>query len=188
MKSPTDGSPPMRPASPPDDASRAPPDDPRPGETTLPFDPAETAGDAHLVFVGRARTPWRERSDCPRNVGIARERSEDAARIEIEPPYRPALAGLERASHVVVLYWMDRARRDLLTQVPRHLGEPRGTFALRSPARPNPIALAVARLRRLDAAAGVLEIDMLDCLDGTPVLDVKPYFPSIDSVADATVG
>ena len=78
---------------------------------------------------------------------------------------------------------MDGARRDLVVQVPRHLGEPRGTFALRSPARPNPIALSVARLLRIDGAT--LEVKGLDCLDGTACLDIKPYFASIDSVPDA---
>jgi tRNA (Thr-GGU) A37 N-methylase len=70
-------------------------------------------------------------------------------------------------------------------QVPRHLGAPRGTFALRSPVRPNPIALSVVRLLRLDGAT--LEVQGLDCLDGTACLDIKPYFPSIDSVPDALV-
>jgi len=172
----------MRPASPPSD------DPPRPGEVALPFDPGATADDARLVFIGRARTPWRDRDGCPHNVRAARGRTAEAALIEIDAAFRPALAGLERFSHVIVLYWMDRARRDLLLQVPRHLGEPRGTFALRSPARPNPIALAVTGLRRVDLAAGVLEIDMIDCLDGTPILDVKPYQPSVDAVGDAPTG
>lgn len=160
----------------------------RPGETALPFDPAATADDARLVFIGRARTPWRARGDCPRSVRVARERTDEAARLEIDAAFRPALAGLERTSHVIVLYWMHEARRDLLTQVPRHLGEPRGTFALRTPVRPNPIALAVARLRRVDVAGGLVEIDMLDCLDGTPVIDLKPYIPTIDAVPEATTG
>ena len=82
----------------------------------------------------------------------------------------------------------DQARRDLVVQRPRHLGEARGTFALRSPVRPNPIALAVTRLLAVDVETGRLTVEMVDCLDGTPLVDVKPYHPSIDSVPEATVG
>jgi tRNA (Thr-GGU) A37 N-methylase len=81
---------------------------------------------------------------------------------------------------------MDRSRRDLVIQVPRHYGVGRGTFALRSPARPNPIAMSVARLIGVDGSR--LSVSGLDCLDGTPLLDIKPYFASTDSVAEAVVG
>jgi tRNA-Thr(GGU) m(6)t(6)A37 methyltransferase TsaA len=87
---------------------------------------------------------------------------------------------------VVVLYWMDRARRDLVLQAPHHYGEQRGTFALRSPVRPNPIAMSVVRLLRMDGTA--LSVIGLDCLDGTPLIDIKPYFASTDAVPDAQVG
>jgi tRNA (Thr-GGU) A37 N-methylase len=87
---------------------------------------------------------------------------------------------------VVVLYWMDRSRRDLVVQVPRHYGTPRGTFALRSPARPNPIAMSVAKLIELNGPR--LSVVGLDCLDDTPLLDLKPYFASTDAAPDAVVG
>ena len=96
------------------------------------------------------------------------------------------LSGLETVSHVVVLYWMDRARRDLVVQAPRHYAERRGTFALRSPVRPNPIAVSVARLVRIEGNR--LTVVGLDCVDDTPLLDLKPYFASTDSVPDAAVG
>ena len=83
-----------------------------------------------------------------------------------------------------MLYFMDRARRDLLVQAPRH-GERRGTFALRSPVRPNPIAMSVVRLVGIDGTK--LSVVGLDCLDGTPLIDIKPYFASVDSVPDAVV-
>ena len=97
-----------------------------------------------------------------------------------------ALTDIETCSHLLVLYWMDRARRDLVLQVPRHYGEPRGTFALRSPVRPNPIAMSVVKLVRIDGT--ILSVVGLDCLDGTPLIDIKPYFASVDSVPDAVVG
>ena len=156
----------------------------RPGEMTITPDPAALPGDATVVFIGRVRTPWRALADCPKNVRVARDAGA-AAVLEIEPAYRPGLAGLQQVSHVVVLYWMDRSRRDVIVQIPRHATGPRGVFSLRSPARPNPIAMGVVPLLSLDVDAGRLEIGMLDCLDGTPLLDVKPYVPTVDAIAGA---
>jgi tRNA-Thr(GGU) m(6)t(6)A37 methyltransferase TsaA len=138
--------------------------------------------DAGLHFIGRIRTPWKSRADCPKN---ARE-SDVSCTIEVAARFAPALAGIESCSHLVVLYWMDRARRDLVVQVPRHYGVGRGTFALRTPARPNPIAMSVARLIRVEGSK--LIVVGLDCLDETPLIDLKPYFASTDAVADAVVG
>lgn len=142
--------------------------------------------DASLVYIGRVRTPFTERASCPRNILKAREFG-GTARIEVDPAFREGLLALERATHVVVLYWMDEAERDLLVITKDPADGPRGVFSLRSPARPNPIALAVARLVAIDRAAGVLEVEQLDCRDGTPLLDIKPYYPSIDAVPVAAV-
>src|SRR5579883_3201475 len=117
--------------------------------------------------------------------GNARE-SDVVCTVELDPRWAPGLQGLETVSHVVLLYWMDKARRDLVVQCPRHYDEPRGTFALRSPARPNPVALSVAKLLRVDG--NKLSVVGVDCLDDTPLLDIKPYFASTDSVPDAVVG
>jgi tRNA-Thr(GGU) m(6)t(6)A37 methyltransferase TsaA len=138
--------------------------------------------DASLYFIGRIHTPWRRREDCPKN---ARE-SDAVCTIVLDPRWSDGLKGLSTASHVIVLYWMDRARRDLLLQAPRHYTEPRGTFALRSPVRPNPIALSVAKLAGIEGNR--LSVIGIDCLDDTPLLDIKPYFASTDSVPDAAVG
>ena len=138
--------------------------------------------DAGLYFIGRIRTPWRTRDECPKN---ARE-SDAVCTIEVEPDFAAALKGVETCSHMLVLYWMDQARRDLVVQAPRHYGEPRGTFALRSPVRPNPIAASVVKLTKVDGTR--LSVVGLDCLDGTPLLDLKPYFASTDAVPDAVVG
>ena len=159
----------------------------RPGEIMLAADPAAAGGDAHLVFIGRVRSAWTLDAPRPKNPREARERG-GVARLEIEAPYRPALAGLGRFSHVVVLAWLHRADRKALVIHPPHADAPRGVFALRSPVRPNPIGLTVARLVKVDEAAGVIEIDAIDFLDGTPLIDVKPYRPGIDAVPDAVVG
>jgi len=144
--------------------------------------PLPEKADAGVYFVGRIRTPWTRREECPKN---ARE-SDAVCTIEVDPRYAAALKGVENCSHLLVLYWMDRSRRDLVLQVPRHYGEPRGTFALRSPARPNPIAASVVTL--LQISDNRLSVVGLDCFDGTPLIDIKPYFASTDSVPDAVVG
>ena len=140
------------------------------------------AFDASLYYIGRIRTPWKQRKDCPKN---ARE-SDAVCTLEVDARWAPALAGVETCTHLIVLYWMNRSRRDLVLQVPRHLGVGRGTFALRSPARPNPIALSIVRLLGVDGTR--LSVRGLDCLDDTPLLDIKPYFASTDAQPDAVVG
>jgi tRNA-Thr(GGU) m(6)t(6)A37 methyltransferase TsaA len=138
--------------------------------------------DASLYFIGRIRTPWRRRDDCPKNP-----RETDAVcTLELDPRWIGGLQGLDSVSHVVVLYWMHEARRDLVLQAPHHYSERRGTFALRSPVRPNPIAVSVARLVGIEG--NKLSVVGLDCLDGTPLLDIKPYFATTDAVPDAKVG
>lgn len=154
----------------------------RPGEVAVPL-PAQA--DAGVYFIGRIRTPWTARKDAPRNARESRERG-DICTIEVDPRFEKALAGVETCSHLIVLYWMHEARRDLAVQAPAHYKEGRGTFALRSPVRFNPIALSVVKLVKVEGAK--LQVIGLDCLDGTPLIDIKPYFASTDSIPDATVG
>lgn len=132
--------------------------------------------DAGIYFIGTIHTPWKIRAECPKNP---REAGETLCIIEVDPRYAQALDGIEKSTHLVAVYFMDRARRDLVVQVPRHLGEARGTFALRSPVRPNPIALSVVKLIKREGTK--LTVTGLDCLDGTPLLDIKPYYATVDS-------
>jgi tRNA-Thr(GGU) m(6)t(6)A37 methyltransferase TsaA len=158
------------------------PDKPlRPGEVALPFDPAD-ADDARLQFIGRLHTPW-SRGNCPKNLREARERGGDF-RARIDPPFRPGLAGLSSGQAVILLYWTGAARRDVIVQSPAHRDGPTGVFALRSPARPNPMALAVVRLLAIDHTAGALQFDALDAFDGTALLDIKPWLPTVDIPPD----
>jgi tRNA-Thr(GGU) m(6)t(6)A37 methyltransferase TsaA len=137
--------------------------------------------DAGVYFIGRIHTPWTKRADCPRNA-----RGSDAVcTIELDARYAAALDSVATCTHLVVLYFMHEARRDLVVQVSRHSGR-RGTFALRSPVRPNPIAMSVVKLLALEGRR--LSVIGLDCLDGTPLIDIKPYFASVDSVPEAAVG
>ncbi len=154
----------------------------RPGDVSLPSDLAANASEASLVFIGRIRSPWKTEAECPKNLIQARERG-GSVWLEVNEPWRPSLVGLDAHSHVLLRYWMHQARRDLIMQHPPHRSDPAGTFALRSPARPNPIAVATVRLVSMDRSAGLLTIDAIDCLDGTPLLDIKPWMASIDAAA-----
>lgn len=139
--------------------------------------------DAQLYFIGRIRTPWTRRQDCPHNTREARERG-DVCVVEVDPCYAAALKDVAGCSHLILLYWMNEARRDLAQQMPRHASEPRGTFSLRSPVRPNPVALSVVQLVKIEGTR--LSVIGVDCLDNTPLVDIKPYFASTDSVPEAT--
>jgi tRNA (Thr-GGU) A37 N-methylase len=137
----------------------------RPGERTVGPRPATDAG---LVFIGRVRTPWPRRTDCPRRGDP--EAGPDC-RLELDPVWIPALDGLQPGMRAQVLYWMHEARRDLVLQSPAHRG-PTGTFSIRSPNRPNPIAVSTVLV--LAVSGATVTVRGLDCLDGTPLLDIKP--------------
>ena len=124
--------------------------------------------DARVVFIGTIRTPFLSRDECPRQ-GKAEG---PLCRIELHDPWKPALKGIERFGRIEVLYWMHQARRDLILQSPKSNGETFGTFALRSPVRPNPIATSMVELVAVED--GVLVVRGLDCVDGTPLVDLKP--------------
>lgn len=126
------------------------------------------ATDAGLAFIGRIRTPWTSRLMCPRQ-GRA---DGPTCRIELFEPWVAALAGIERFERLEVLYWLHLSRRDLVLQSPASDGKVRGTFALRSPVRPNPIGTSIATL--VGREGGTLLVRGLDCLDDTPLLDLKP--------------
>lgn len=149
----------------------------RPGEVAIDL---PDRFDAHLHFIGVIRTPWATRDQCPKN---SQGRTDVVATLEVDPRYEAGLPELAGFSHALVLYWLHHSRRDLIRQVPRHLGEPRGVFALRTPVRPNPIGLAVVEILEVDGSR--LKIRNIDCVDGTPLLDIKPYFASTDAFPQA---
>lgn len=159
----------------------------REGEIALETDPATLVGNSHVVFIGRVNSPWRDKAECPKNMAAARASGQPAT-VEIDLAYRAGLAGLERFSHIALLTWLDRSRRDLIVQKPGHAPAATGVFSIRSPARPNPVGLHIARVLSLDTGNGTILLEGIDVLDGTPVIDVKPYFASTDSVPDASGG
>lgn len=132
------------------------------------------AFDAGLWFIGRIRTPWAQRGDCPKRGDAA---NGPPCRIEIDHRWAAALDGIDRHDNLQVLYWMHLSRRDAVRQNP-HLGDATiGTFALRSPLRPNPVASSVVRLLEVDGT--ILTVRGLDCIDGTPLIDLKPEFGAL---------
>ena len=137
----------------------------RPGEVE---GGAPDQADSSLTFIGRIRTPFATRADCPRRG----EPDGPVCRIEIGTLWQPALQGLEGQDRLEVLYWMHLARRDLLVQAPKSAPAPLGTFALRSPYRPNPIATSVVTVVAIEP--GAVLVRGLDCVDGTPLVDLKP--------------
>jgi len=136
----------------------------RPGEVAVEL-PART--DAGIYFIGAIHTPWKTRQECPKRG------SPDGpiCTIVVDERWREGLSRLAAHKRVQVLYWMHQARRDLVLQTPFRK-ETTGTFALRSPVRPNPIASSIVELVAINGTS--LQVRGLDCLDGTRLVDLKP--------------
>ena len=148
----------------PDEPTRA-ESDIRPGEVAVEL---PLRADAGIYFIGTIHTPWRTRAECPKRGAP----DGPVCSIEVDERWRDALTDLASYRRIQVLYWMDRARRDLVLQTPYRTGKTTGTFALRSPVRPNPIASAYVDL--VAVRGTIVEVRGLDCLDGTPLVDLKP--------------
>jgi tRNA-Thr(GGU) m(6)t(6)A37 methyltransferase TsaA len=142
--------------------------------------------DSFLVHpIGVIATPFRILAECPRNG-----RQPDPApvcRVRVFAEFVPGLNSLEGFTHLLLLYWMDHVRNVALTFVPPFDGERRGVFATRSPARPNPIGLSVVAFDGFEAPDTLL-VRFLDCVDGTPLLDIKPYLCTTDAEPSAAMG
>ncbi len=124
--------------------------------------------DAGLTFIGRIHTPWTVRMTTPRQG----RHDGPICRIEIFELWIPALKGLEKFTQVEVLYWLHQSRRDLILQSPASDANTHGTFSLRSPVRPKPIGTSIAKLESIEG--NTVLVRGLDCLDGTPLIDLKP--------------
>ena len=107
-------------------------------------------------------------------------------RVEIFPEYEEGLKDLDGFSHIILLYHMHAIREQTLTVKPFLDSSLRGIFATRAPVRPNPIGLTIVKLIRVDGR--VLYVEDLDVLDGTPLLDLKPYVPEFDHRPEARIG
>ena len=162
----------------------------RPGDVLIAVQAAQPETLPALTVIGHVHSVHVTTDDAPKNTAEARTKAREhaaSAWLEIEAPYRPGLAGLAAYSHIIVLGWLHQARRDLV-QITRPADrESKGVFSLRSPVRPNPISVSVVRMHAVDIATGRIDIDAIDLLDGTPIVDLKPYRPGIDAIPDAVV-
>lgn len=123
---------------------------------------------AGLVYIGRIRTPWTSRLETPRQG----RHDGPVCRLEIFEPWVSALKGIDLYTQLEVIYWLHLSRRDLVLQSPKNDGQARGTFSLRSPVRPNPIGTSLVKLVGIEGSTVLVR--GLDCLDETPLLDLKP--------------
>ena len=133
--------------------------------------------------IGTIRSPFQDLADMPiQPLGEA----SSPGTIEIYPDYAAGLKDLAGFSHIILLYYLHKVSSVQLTVIPFLDAEPRGVFATRAPVRPNPIGLSVVPLRKI--AGNILFVDQLDILDGTPLLDIKPYVPEFDERTEVRIG
>lgn len=142
--------------------------------------------------IARLETPFDEKFGVPRQPGLV---PEVIGRVKFCEPYNnpAALRGLEGFSHLWLLFvfHLIKPQAEFRPTVrPPRLGgeERRGVFATRSGFRPNPIGLSLVKIERVDAASGLLELGGVDLVNGTPILDLKPYLPWVESIPDARAG
>ena len=124
-------------------------------------------------------------------IGYVRRKG-DEVHLEILEPYRPALTQLEHFSHVIVLWWAhkedtEESRSKMQCHPPYAPSKLTGVFACRAEYRPNPIAVTTCKISEVDEAKGIVDIYDIDALDGTPVLDLKGYFPVCDRVKEPRI-
>lgn len=124
--------------------------------------------------IGYVRSPYSETSQIPKGCGAQHEAE---GVLELLPEYEQGLADIDGFSHLFVLWLFDRVDGFDLLATPPTDTRPHGVFATRSPRRPNPIGLTVVRLLGRDG--GRLRVAGIDMLDGTPILDIKPYLSSV---------
>ena len=135
--------------------------------------------------IGFVRSPFVEKVEAPRQA-VAEGAEGVAGRVEILPEHEHALSDLEGFDRIWLVFWFHQANGARAKVLPPRSDRKRGVFATRSPHRPNPIGLSAVRLERIDGL--VLHVRDLDLLDGTPVLDIKPYLPYADAFPDARSG
>ena len=136
-----------------------------------------------LKPIGIVRTPFAQ----PKGTPIQPSKSSHArGRIELSPEYVPGLKDLEGFSHITLVYFLHLSHGYDLVVVPYLDDQLRGLFATRAPRRPNPIGISVVRL--LGIEGNVLEIENVDMVDGTPLLDMKPYVPAFEDSGGFKVG
>lgn len=136
-----------------------------------------------LTPIGTLHTPFKEIADMPVQPSGARG---VAGRIELNPELAEGLRDLDGFSHIIVLYRFHKVTRVDLTVTPFLDPHPRGVFSTRAPTRPNPIGLSILAVKAVHGH--IVEVEDVDMLDGTPLLDIKPYVPEFDQRSDVRTG
>jgi tRNA-Thr(GGU) m(6)t(6)A37 methyltransferase TsaA len=136
----------------------------------------------NLLPIGVIHTPYLRREDIPRQGRLSSEICE----IEVFEEFAPGLKDIEQCTHLFVFFWLHMANRSILTARPPMDGREHGVFATRSPNRPNPIALDSVELIEVNGCK--LKVKGMDALDGSMLLDLKPYSAAIDSFPQARIG
>jgi len=127
-----------------------------------------------LKPIGIIHSPYLSRAQAPRQ-GAGRE---EICHVELFKEFQEGLRDIERFSHIIFIYWFHKSKAYSLMLTPSWDTKPHGVFTSRSPDRPCPLGLSVVEL--VAREGNILKVKGLDAIDGTPLLDIKPYFPSID--------
>ena len=135
-----------------------------------------------IKSIGMIRTPFKSEDKIP----IQASRSDTIAEAEILPEYIEGLDSLAGFSHIILLYWFHRAKSYKLTVTPFLDTQERGLFSTRAPTRPNPIGLSIVKLVQIEE--NIVKFTGADMLNGTPLIDIKPFVPEFDNRLDATSG
>jgi len=135
-----------------------------------------------LKPIGVIHSPFKRREEVP----LWEERFKITSRIEVYKEYEEGLADVEGFSHLIILYWMHRADSFSMKVIPRRDTQLRGLFATRAPNRPNPLALTLVKL--IARQGNILQVKGLDALDGSPLLDIKPYIPDRYQAEEISLG
>lgn len=132
--------------------------------------------------IGVIRTPFKSSEEVP----IQSSKSNTKGHVEISAEYLDALKSLDGFSHVILLYWFHKAKPPKMLLKPFLDTEEHGLFSIRAPSRPNPIGISIVKLLSIENTR--LEIEGVDMLDGTPLIDIKPFVPEFDNRPHATSG
>lgn len=134
-----------------------------------------------LQAIGEINTPYKTVEDCPFFSSF----TNDEAKLKIYKDFELGLKALDEVSHIIVIYWLHKANREELLISNPHDNELRGVFAMRSQHRPNTLGVSIVKI--LDIEENIITVDGLDCLNGTTLIDIKPYDASSEAINEARI-
>jgi tRNA-Thr(GGU) m(6)t(6)A37 methyltransferase TsaA len=141
-----------------------------------------TTTDFQVRPIGIIRTPFKTSNAVP----IQSSKSNTSGYVEIAPEYLEGIKSLDEFTHIILVYWFHRGKDPKMTVKPYLDTKSHGLFATRAPSRPNPIGISIVRFTSIEGLR--LNIEGVDMLDNTPLLDIKPFVPEFDNRLNATSG